>query len=102
MRKKPRNLSYEPVPLALLPSVRQTGGLLANSTYGTSWVHERYGMRNSEAAAATATAAAATATAATQMNYPRKDGAEERMDWSPFQMGAFTLLEWSNLALLLE
>ena len=99
MRKKPRDLSYEPVPLALLPSVRQTGGLLANSTYGTSWVHERDGMRtrNSEAAAA-----ATTATAATQMNYPRKDGAEERMDWSPFQMGAFTLLEWSNLALLLE
>ena len=95
VRKKPRDLSYEPVPLALLPSVRQTGGLLANSTYGTSWVHERYGMRNSEAAAATATAA-------TQMNYPRKDGAEERMDWSPFQMGAFTLLEWSNLAVLLE
>ena len=52
-------------------------------------------MRNSEAAAATAMAA-------TQMNYPRKDGAEERMDWSPFQMGAFTLLEWSNLAVLLE
>ena len=50
--------------------------------------------RNSEAAAAAATAAA-------QMNYPRKDDAEERMDWSPFQMGAFTL-EWSNFALLLE
>ena len=51
-------------------------------------------MRSSEAAAAAAAAA-------TQMNYPRKDGAEERMDWSPFQMGAFTLLEWSNLAVLL-
>ena len=96
VRKKTRNLSYEPVPLALLPSVRQTGGLLANSTYGTSWVHERDGMRSSEAAAA-----AATAMAATQMNYPRKDGAEERMDWSPFQMGAFTL-EWSSLSILLE
>ena len=53
----------------------------ANTTYGTSSVHARDGMRtrNSEAAAAAA-----------QMNYPRKD-AEERMSWSPFKMGAFTL-----------